>query len=95
MAYDRKRLARIGPNLLTYKTEDAAATVDTAAYFNEKGSPLKINDVIMRITVTNIDTDSEAASTAGFHLVNSVTITAGTHVIDVADALAVTVTDTD
>lgn len=94
MAYVRTRLARIGPNLLTYKTDDTAATVDTAGYFNEKGSPLKINDVIMRITVTNIDLDTEASSTAGFHLVNSV-VRGATDVIDIADALAVTVTDTD
>lgn len=94
MAYNRARLSRIGPNLLVYKTEDAAATVDTAAYFNDDGSCLKINDVILRATVTNIDTASEAASTAGFHLVNSVT-RGNPDVIDVADALAITVTDTD
>ena len=94
MAYNRNRLARIGPNLLTYKTEDAAATVDTAGYFNEDGSPLKVNDVIMRLTVTSIDTDSEAAATAGFHLVNSVT-RGNPDVIDVADTLAITATDTD
>lgn len=94
MAYVRSRLARIGPNLLTYKTDDSAATVDTVGYFNEDGSPLKINDVIMRLTVTNIDASNEASSTAGFHLVNSVT-RGNPDVIDVADTLALTVTDTD
>lgn len=94
MAYNRNRLVRIGPNTLVYKTDDAAATVDTAAYFNDDGSVLKLGDVIMRLTVTNIDASNEAVSTYGWHLVNSVT-RGNPDVIDVADATAGTVTDTD
>ena|SRR5688572_23093619 len=100
MAYVRDRLAKIGgggggaPTLWSYKTDDTAATVDTAAYFNEDGSPLKQNDIIYRVTVTNIDASNEAVSTYGTHIVNSV-VRGNPDVIDVSDATAGTMTDTD
>lgn len=94
MAYNRDRLARIGPNLLVYKTDDAAATVDTAGYFNDDGSILKLGDVIQRLTVTNIDASNEAVSTYGWHIVNSV-VRGNPDVIDVTDTTAGSVTDTD
>lgn len=94
MAYNRNRLARIGPNLLVYKTDDAAATVDTAGYFNDDGTILKNGDIINRITVTNIDASNEAVSTFGQHIVNSV-VQGNPDVVDVTDTTAGTVTDTD
>ncbi len=99
MAFNKDRLVKLAdgkgqPSFWAYKTDDTAATVDTAAYFNDDGSPLKQNDVIMRVTVTNIDASNEATSTFGFHLVNSV-VRGNPDVIDVADALVGTVTDTD
>lgn len=75
-----------GPRLWGYITEDAAATVDTAGYFNSALSILNKCDVILRVTVA-----SAALSTAGFHIVKDKSATA----IDVTDALALTVTDTD
>lgn len=98
MAFNRNRLSRVGtasgPAFWIYKTDDAAATVDTAGYFNDDGSPLKLGDVILRITVTNIDASNEATAASGFHIVNSVTLGNPT-VIDIADVLALTATDTD
>lgn len=99
MAFNRDRLVKLAdgkglPSLWSYKTDDAAATVDTAGYFNEDGSPLKLGDVILRTTVTNIDASNEAISTQGFHTVNSVT-RGNPDVIDIADTLVITQTDTD
>lgn len=79
-------LGKGAPRLWSYITEDTAATVDTAGYFNSALSLLNIGDVIMRITVA-----SGALSTGGFHIVKDKSATA----IDVTDALAMTVTDTD
>lgn len=75
--------------LWAYRTEDAAATVDSAGYFNNARSLLTAGDIILRVTVNS----SGVVQTAGFHIVNSVPAV-GTDV-DVADALALTVTDTD
>lgn len=94
MAYDRKRLRHVGQGQWAYKTEDTAATVDTAAYFNEDGSPLKVGDTILRTTVTNIDASNEAVSTQGHHTV--LTVTRGNpDVVDVSDTTALSQTDTD
>lgn len=93
MAFDRNRLVKTGPHSWRYKTTDAATTVDTAGYFNEKSSSLKLGDIIERLTVTNIDASNEAVSSMGRHIVNSVTRTAGTSVIDVADEETVPTTD--
>jgi hypothetical protein len=94
MAYNRDRLIALGGGNFRYKTDDTAATVDSAGYFNEDGSPLKLGDVIERITVTNIDASNEAVSTFGWHIVNSV-VRGNPDVIDVSDTTAGTVTDTD
>lgn len=74
------------PQMFTYKTEDAAATVDTAGYFNEVLALLDIGDIIFRVT-----TSSGALSTVGTHVVINKSATA----VDVTDTLALTVTDTD
>jgi hypothetical protein len=80
------------PNHFSYRTADAAATVDTAGYFNEVGALLSQGDVIHRVTIDG----SGVPQTYGQHLVNSVVQAAtGAWTVDVADATAGTVTDTD
>lgn len=71
-----------------YRTEDAAAVVDTAGYFNAARSLLTAGDVIWRLTVNT----TGVPQTSGFHLVNDVPATGA---VDVTDVLALTVTDTD
>lgn len=78
-----------GFTMWLYKTDDAAATVDTAGYFNTAAKVLRVGDVILRQTFT--DTTWAAISTVGFHFVNA---NDGT-TVDIADALAITATDTD
>lgn len=96
MAFDSAGLNAAGgqskagnaPQMWTYTTTDAAATVDTSGYFNSIASILKVGDLIYRVT-----TSSGSVSTAGFHVVMSISA-AG--VVDVADAQAVnTGTNTD
>ena len=95
MAFDAAGLNAAGaqskagnaPQLWTYTTTDSAATVDTSGYFNSIASILKVGDIIFRVT-----TSSGSVSTAGMHVVMSVSA-AG--VVDVADTTALTVTNTD
>lgn len=96
MAFDAAGLNAAGgqskagnaPQMWTYTTTDAAATVDTSGYFNSIASILKVGDLIYRVT-----TSSGSVSTAGLHVVMSISA-AG--VVDVADAQAVnTGTNTD
>lgn len=94
MAYNRDRLIHAGAGNWRYKTDDATTVVDTAGYFNEDGSPLKLGDVIERITVTNIDLPNEAVASYGWHIVNSV-VRGNPDVVDVSDATVGVVTDTD
>lgn len=75
------------PQMWTYTTTDSAATVDTSGYFNSVASILRVGDIIMRVT-----TSSGAVSTAGMHVVMTISA-AG--VVDVADTTALTVTNTD
>jgi hypothetical protein len=75
------------PQVWSYTTTDAAATVDTSGYFNSVASLLKVGDVILRVT-----TSSGAVSTAGQHVVMTISA-AG--VVDVSDTSALTVTNTD
>lgn len=80
-------------NLYTYNTDDSAATVDTADYFVNAVGFLKVGDIIIRKTGTLDSTTGEltAMTSGGFHFINARTATA----VDVTDALAFTVTDTD
>ena len=75
------------PQMWSYTTTDAAATVDTSGYFNSVAPLLKVGDIIYRVT-----TSSGAVSTAGWHVVMSVSA-AG--VVDTSDTTAATVTNTD
>ena len=96
MAFVDKYMTCIGdigttkPNIWVYKTDDAAATVDTSGYF-PVGYGLKIGDLIYRVTVTNLGLSTEALSTAGWHVV----VTASSSAVDVSDTTALTVTNTD
>ena len=75
------------PQVWSYTTTDSAATVDTSGYFNTVASLVKVGDIIWRVT-----TSSGSVSTAGQHVVMSVSA-AG--VVDVSDTTALTVTNTD
>jgi len=96
MAFDATGLNAAGgqskagnaPQIWTYTTTDSAATVDTSGYFNSIASILRVGDLIYRVT-----TSSGSVSSAGLHVVLSISA-AG--VVDVADAQAVnTGTNTD
>lgn len=75
------------PQMWAYTTTDAAGDVDSSGYFNSVASLLKVGDVILRVT-----TSSGAVSTAGWHVVMSISA-AG--VVNVSDTTALTVTNTD
>jgi len=91
MAYSSTGLSAVGgqskagnaPQLWTYSSADAIATVNTAGYFNSAASLLKVGDLIYVYDTANV---------LG-HLVY-VNANSGT-VVDVTDGLAVTSTDTD
>jgi hypothetical protein len=100
MAFDGKYLHLMVPSppgvpqQWSYKTPDSAATVDTANYFSdglEMG--MRVYDLVLRTTVTNIGASNEAFSSQGFHVINAASRSAGT--IDAADAVALSGTDTD
>ena len=101
MAFIRANFGAIGgqskaglggaPAMYSYKTDDSAATVDSADYFLALKDVLKVGDIIYRVTVTNLGASNEATSTYGPHLVNAVSSTS----VDVSDATTGTVTDTD
>jgi hypothetical protein len=62
MAYDASNLSALtyanGFTLWHYKTPDLAADVDTAGYFNEAASMLRVGDFIF----ANADTDGDVES---------------------------------
>ena len=98
MAFDIKGLSKVadfggktGCALWKYDTLDTAADVDTADYFLTAIGQLRIGDLIIRTTWSTAIGAGGTVSTMGFHFVNANTGTS----IDVADALAITVTDTD
>lgn len=94
MAYDANELVLMahGRNrkLYAYYTADAPATVDTTGYFDAAADMLDAGDVILAVQV-----DDPAAigsvTAAGWHVV--VSNDGGT--VDVSDATAIAVTDTD
>lgn len=105
MAFVRDRLSKIGGEsggylgsgfaVWSYKTDDAVGTVDGAGYFADAADLLKVNDLVIRATVTNLGLSNEAWSTGGFHVVSASSISAGAHTIDVNNVLALTATDSD
>lgn len=96
MAFDPKRFSRIAGagsgGLWLLHTSDAAATVDTAGYIAPASSyfgTLRVGDVVIRVTFT--DTTYTAVSSWGLHIVIGASATS----IDLSDALAGVVTNTD
>lgn len=77
-----------GPMLWSYRTQDAAGTVDTAGYFNQVGRTVRQGDFIFRTTIDG----AGAIVSAGVHVVLSVLATG---VVNVSDTTAFTVTNTD
>ncbi len=94
MAFNKHNFQPIGgqsrrgaaPQMWSYTSEDSAASVDSAGYFNSVYDLLEKGDLIYRVT-----TSSGAPAAAGFHYVKDKAAGA----IDVVDALAMTTTDTD
>ncbi|MDF1748528.1 MAG: hypothetical protein P1V34_06610 [Alphaproteobacteria bacterium] len=89
MAYKSRDLSVIayanGFTLWHYTTTDAAASVDTAGYFNEAADMLRVGDMIL----ANTDTDGTLSS--GILHVSSNTGS----VVDVDDLTAIGSADTD
>lgn len=56
------------PVVHAYVTQDTAATVASAGYFNAAATLLTVGDLIYRVTVNG----SGVPQTAGFHVVTSV-----------------------
>ena len=71
------------PQIWTYTSADAIATVNTAAYFNDASSLLKVGDIIFVYD----------SATPSMNIVYVLPNASG--VVDVSDGLAVTATDTD
>ena len=62
----------LGLQRTSYRTDDAAAAVDTSGYFNEVRTLLEVGDMIYRVTVNA----SGVVQTAGWHTVMTKTATA-------------------
>lgn len=100
MAFDKTGLNLVSgskagnaPQIWSYMTTDAAATVDTSGYFDNGTttntgirSLMQVGDLIYRVTLS-----SGSFSTAGLHVVTS----NASGVIDVTDAVALGATDSD
>jgi hypothetical protein len=71
------------PQIWTYTSADAIATVNTAAYFNDASSLLKVGDIIY------VYDSATPTMSIVFVLSNA------SGVVDVSDGLTVTATDTD
>jgi len=96
MAFDAKRLsviARAGDwAMWLLQCTDAAATVDTAGFITPASAYnnlMRPGHIVLRVTYT--DTTYGTPSTWGFHIV----ITASATSVDLSDALAGTMTNTD
>jgi len=87
MAFDSSKLAKLahsndGPSLWSYSTTDTAATVDTAGYFTgDAVNMLRAGD-FMLINANGVGGINRVASNDGT-------------TVDLADATALTATDTD
>lgn len=85
------------PTLWMYLTADSAATVDTAGYFDNGTTTntgmrnmMMLGDIVFRVTVDSVTAPTSVTS-VGLHYVNQ----NSSGIIDVADTLALTATDTD
>lgn len=73
------------PSIYAYKTADAAATVDTAGYFNALSDTLQVGDLIYLVTSAT----GTAVASLGYVVSNA----AG--VVDINDPTVLANTDTD
>ena len=71
------------PQIWTYTSADAIATVNTAGYFNDASSLLKVGDIIY------VYDSATPTMSIVFVLSNA------SGVVDISDGLTVTATDTD
>jgi len=79
---------RGAPQIFSYRTQDAAAVVDTAGYFNSARDILIAGDIILRVTI-----DSAGVPQAvGWHIVMASPVSGN---VDVSDTTALSVTNTD
>ena len=91
MAYDKTNLQPIGgqskagiaPQMWSYKSADAIATVNTSGYFNSASDSLKVGDLIYVY-----DSNTPTASLV-------VVLSNASGVVDVSDGEAITVADAD
>ena len=91
MAYSKDGLNLIGgggkagqaPQIWTYTSTDAIATVNTAAYFNSASTLLNVRDIIFVVD----------SNTPTLHIVSVLSNASG--VVDVSDGTAIAETDGD
>jgi|TARA_Y100001973_G_C5152214_1_gene308739 hypothetical protein len=91
MAYSADGLNLIGgggkagaaPQVWTYTSTDAIATVNTAAYFNNASDLLKVRDIMFIVD----------SNTPTLHIVSVLSNASG--VVDISDGTAIAETDSD
>jgi hypothetical protein len=93
MAFDKEGLQLVAsskagkaPQMFTYKTNDAAATVDGSGYFNDVASVMRIGDLVYVHAEANA-----TVPTFGFHVV----VFNANGVVDVTNATAVGTVNSD
>jgi hypothetical protein len=91
MTFLKKDIHAIGgttgnaPALYSYTTEDTAATVNTAGYFNDLAATLNLNDIIF-----------VASSTGGTSVVSLMYVLSNDGaIVDVTDGTVLAATDSD
>ena len=91
MAYSKDGLNLIGgggkagqaPQIWTYTSSDAIASVNTAAYFNSASTLLNVRDIIFVVD----------SNTPTLHIVSVLSNASG--VVDISDGTAIAETDSD
>ena len=73
------------PQLFTYTTTDAVATLNTAAYFNDVSDDVSVGDVIISVTSTG------GTLASSIHTV----VSNASGVVDVSDGTTIAQTDSD
>ena len=91
MAYSKTGLSLIGgggkagsaPQIWTYTSADAIATVNTAGYFNSASTLLNVRDIMFIVD----------SNTPALHIVSVLSNASG--VVDISDGTAIAETDSD
>lgn len=73
------------PQMFTYTTTDAVATVNTSGYFNDVSDDVAVGDVIISVTSTG------GTLASSIHTV----VSNASGVVDVSDGTTIAQTDTD